>query len=505
MTILRPFLLALVAALAFGVATAQTPGGTLTAAWSDTPGLDPHTTTAYNSFQVLQQTLDTLVELDANLDPVPALAESWTLSDDGLTWTFELRDDVTFSNGRPLTADDVVYTYERMLDPDVSGNAWRLSEVASIEADGDHTVRFTLNAPNAGFLAKLGSGAPFGIIARESVEDGSIDARGPIGTGPFVITDFQPGTSITLERNDAYWRSDADGTPLPYLDALQLNVIPDESVKRSALVSGDVDWSLSVPLQAIEELEARDDVVIDTTPAPSYHYVGLNTEVEPLDDVRVRRAIAEAIDREQIAEAATFGTGTATQDPIPSTSRWAIDYAPYGGDLDAARALLEEAGVADGFSIDLMATTAYPQDVRAAQVIQAQLAPLGIDVTIDTREFGDWLERQAQGSYDTLILSWLVLLDPDDFFYAQHKSDGSFNVTGYENETLDDLLLRGRGETEFAARYAIYEQVNREIVRDAPFIYLYNPANVQAYRPAVEGYAARADQTIRFVTTWLND
>lgn len=246
-------------------------------------------------------------------------------------------------------------------------------------------------------------------------------------------------------------------------------------------------------------------MIVDTTPAPSYHYIGLNTEVAPLDDVRVRRAIAEAIDREQIAEAATFGTGTATQDPIPSTSRWAIDYAPYGGDLDAARALLEEAGVADGFAIDLMATTAYPQDVRAAQVIQAQLAPLGIDVTIDTREFGDWLERQAQGDYDTLILSWLVLLDPDDFFYAQHKSDGSFNVTGYENETLDDLLLRGRSETEFAARYAIYEQVNREIVRDAPFIYLYNPANVQAYRPTVEGYAARADQTIRFVTTWLND
>ncbi len=505
MTRIRIVLTTLALSLLLGAGLAQERGGTLTAAWAQNPvGLDPHATSAYSSYQVLQQVLDTLVSFDADQNLVPALAESWSVSDDGLVWTFELRDDVRFSNGRAFVADDVKYTYDRMLDPETaSGNAWRLGAVESIEVAGDHTVTFTLGSPNTGFLGKLASGSPVGIIAREAVEDGSIDTR-PIGTGPFVITDYQPGTLVMLERNEHYWGSDGNGTQLPYLDAVELRIISDDSVRRSALVSGDVDWAISVPPQALPELEGRDDVVVDRSAAPAYWYIGVNTEREPLDDVRVRQAIGYALDRGQITEAATFGTGVPTEDPIPSVSAWAFDYNPYDQDLEMARELLAAAGVEGGFEMTIMPTTEYEESIRAAQVIQAQLAPLGVNVSIDTREWADWLDTQGQGNYDTYVCSWNVLLDPDDFYYAQHKTGEVFNFTGYSNPTVDELLEEGRIAEDFDTRYEIYEQVNQEIVDDAPYIYLYNPGNIQAYRPGVNGYQARGDQTIRFHATWLD-
>lgn len=502
--ILTP-LLTLVLALALGAGLAQERGGTLIAAWAQDPvGLDPHVTSAYSSFQVLENVMDTLVELDDEQNVVPSLATDWSVNDDGTVWTFELRDDVRFSNGREFTAEDVKYTYERMLDPDTgSGNAYKIEPLQEIEVVDDHTVRLILESPNAAFLGHLAIDKSVGMIAHESVEDDTINTE-PIGTGPFVIAEYQPGSLVRLERNEHYWRTDDDGTQLPYLDAIELQVITDESVRRSGLVAGDLHWSISVPPQSLPELEDRDDVVVDRTSAPAYWYIGVNTEVEPLNDVRVRQAISYALDRGQITEAATFGTGVPTQDPIPSASTWAFDYTPYDQDLERARQLLTEAGVADGFEMTVMPTTQYEESIRIAQVLQAQLSPLGIQVSIDTREWADWLETQGDGEYDTYVCSWNALIDPDDFYYAQHKTGEVFNFTGYSNPTVDELLDEGRRTEGVDDRYEIYEEINREIVDDAPYIYLYNPGNVQAYAAEVQGFSARSDQAIRFLTTWLD-
>lgn len=480
-------------------ALAQTQGGTLTAAWAQDPvGLDPHITSAYSSFQILENVLDTLVTLDEEQNVVPSLAESWRVSADGLTWTFNLRDGVMFSNGRELTADDVVYTYERMLNPETgSGNAYLLAGVIDVDAPDASTVTMTLDAPNPGLLGKLAINKAVGIIARESVEDGTINTR-PVGTGPFMISDFQPGTRLLLERNPNYWQ---DG--LPYLDAVDVRIIPDESVRRTALVSGDVDWSISVPAQSVSELEGRDDVIVDSVPAGAYWYIGLNTEEPPFDDVRVRQAIAYAINRDNLAMAGAFGNAQPTQDPIPSSSTWDFGYAPYEQDLDQARALLAEAGYADGFEMEIMPTTQYEESVRMAQVIQANLGQLGITASINTLEWAEWLETQGRGEYDTYVCSWNGLVDPDDFFYAQHKTGEVFNFTGYSNPTVDELLEQGRTTQDPAARREIYAEINRAIVDDAPYIYIYNPLNINAYRTNVQGYSARADQAVRFVDTYI--
>lgn len=501
---IRSLLYATLALSLLGLGLAQQRGGTLVAAWEQDPvGLDPHVTSARSSFQILENVLDTLVEMDAELNVVPALATSWSVDDSGTVWTFQLRDGVTFHNGRAMTAEDVAFTYGRMLDPAVaSGNAYKLGGVVGVRATGDLTVEMTLGAPSAIFLSRLALDKSLGIIARESVDDGTINTA-PVGTGPFAITEYLPGTSLTLTRNADYWKTDANGVQLPYLDAVEIRIVGEGSQRRTALVTGDVDWAFSVPLQSVAELQGRNDVVVDSTAGPAYFYMGVNTQRAPLDDVRVRQAISYALDRGQITEAATFGTGVATQDPIPSVSGWAYDYAPYDQDLDKARALLAEAGVAGGFELTVMPTTFIEETIRMAQVIQAQLAPLGITVSIDTREWSDWLETQGAGNYDTFVCSWNGLVDPDDFFYAQHKTGEGFNFTGYSNPAVDLLLEAGRVAADPNLRRDIYEVVNEAIVDAATYIYIYNPSNIQAYRTNVKGYAARADQAIQFVGTWL--
>jgi len=496
--VLQLSLTALLAATGFGFAQQQ--GGTLVAAWAQDPvGLDPHITSARSSLQVLENVLDTLVALDEDQNIVPSLAEDWEASDDGLTWTFHLRDDVRFSNGREFSAEDVVYTYDRMLDPDTaSGQAYLLDGVESVTAPDDSTIVFELDAPNPALLSKLAGNKAVGIIARESVEDGTINTS-PIGTGPFMITDFQPGIQLTLERNPEYWREG-----LPYLDGVQIRVISDENVRRSAIVSGDVDWAISVPAQSVAELKEDDNVVVDEVPAGAYWYVGVNTANEPLSDARVRQAVAWALNRDEIAEVATFGTAVATQDPIPSSSSWASDYAPYEQDLDKAAELLAEAGYEDGFELEIMPTTQYEESIRIAQMMQAQLSPLNITANIRTLEWAEWLEEQGDGNFETFVCSWNGNIDPDDFFYAQHKTGEVFNFGQYSNETVDELLADGRAAPDAESRQGVYEEINRLIVDEAPYIYLYNPLEINVYRTDVEGFSARPDQAVPFVETWLD-
>ena len=497
----RALALVLILLLALaGLAAAQTRGGTLTAAWAQEPvGLDPHITSAMSSYQVLENVIDNLITLDAEQNIVPSLAHDWTVADDGLTVTFHLREGIQFSNGKPMTAADAKASLDRLIDPETgSGNAWRMAGVVDIAAPDATTLVLTLDGPNPGLLGHLASSKALGVFDVAGVADGSINTR-PVGTGPFMISDFQAGTRVLLERNPFYWR---DG--LPYLDAVDIRIIGDENVRRSALVTGEIDWAFWVPAQAVAELDARPDVVIDSVPAGQYYYIGVNMTEGPLADQRVRQAISFAVNRDNVVAAAEFGLAQVTQDPIPSTSAWAFGYAPYGYDPARARELLAAAGYPNGFEMEIMPTTFVEASIRAAQVIQADLAAVGIRATIRTLEWAEWLQEQGEGNYDTYVCSWNGLVDPDDFYYAQHRTGEVFNFTGYSNPTVDSLLDEARLVTDFDERKAIYAQVNQAIVDDAPYIYLYNELWTHGYRPYVRGFGARSDQAVRFVETWLD-
>jgi len=469
-------------------------GSRLTAGISGEPDrFDPHLTSAYASFQILENIYDTLVEPGDDLAMQPALATRWEVSDDNLAWTFHLRNGVRWHNGRAFVADDVVFSYQRIMDRRVGApNAYRFETVESVTAPDDLTVLIKVKRPTPNLLSLIGAFKGMAIVPREIVENGTIDRR-PVGTGPFRFVEYVPNDRVVLERNPDYWQPGK-----PHLDRVVFKPIPDETVKVTNLRAGEVDWADSVPPQQIHELGRDDQIVVESVPSNDYWYLATNLRREPYRRREVRRAISTAIDREEVTRAARFDAAGANQAAIPKTSPWYLDYAPYRHDVDAARRLLDQAGVNRGFPMEIMVTNEYPETVTAAQVIASELKPLGIRVTIRTLDLATWLDEESKGNFDAFLLGWLGNLDPHDFYYAQHHSGQKSNYQGYSNPQVDELLDRGAAEVGPQQRKELYDQAARLIVDDASYIYLYNPRNVVARKRRVQGIPVRPDKAVRF-------
>jgi len=451
--------------------------------------LDPHVTTAYASFQVLENVYDTLVMPDENLEMKPALAESWETSEDQLTWTFQLRQGVQFHNGDPFTADDVVYSYNRIIDEELS-NAYRFSSVKKVTAPDDQTVELTLSQPTPNLLALIGGFKGMAIVHQQNVESGEVTTN-PIGTGPFAFESFTPGDSIVLTANQDYWGG------APGIGSVRYTFIPEPTVALANLQSGQVHWTDNLPPQQVESLEGNEQLELGVVPSNDYWYFATNQARKPFDDPRVREALAWGIDREAITEAAKFGLATVNQTAIPRSSKWYYDYAPYSHDPERARQLLAEAGV-ENLRIDMMVTNEYPETVTAAQVMADQLGEAGIQLDIRTEDFATWLDEQAKGNFDAFMLGWLGNIDPQDFYYSQHHSDGANNYQNYSNPEVDEALDQAGRATDEARRQELYNQAVKMIVDDNSYTYLYNPDVVQAWSPDVEGYTVRSDRAVRF-------
>jgi peptide/nickel transport system substrate-binding protein len=479
----------LAAALPTAAVAQDGGGGTLVAAIGGEPDqLDPHVTSAYVSFQVLENVFDTLVEPDENLEMVPSLAESWEVSEDGLTYTFTLQDGVTWHDGSPLTSLDVVYSFERIRES--ASNGWRFGTVTDVSAPDDSTVVFTLSAPTPNLLSHIGAFKGMAIVQQANVDSGEITTA-PIGTGPFSVTSWTSGDSIELASNPDYWGG------APSLDGVTYRFIPDATVALTNVQEGTAHWTDNLPEQQVNDLKDSDGIVVESAPSNDYWYFAPNQAREPFGDPRVRQALAWAIDRDAIVQASTFGNGVVNQTAIPATSGWYYDYAPYSRDLDMARSLLEEAGVSD-LTMDLMVVSTDTPAVTNAQVIAANLAEIGVNVEIRQLDVSTWLADQAEGNFDAFLWSWIGNLDPSDFYYAQHHTDGGFNAQGYSNPDVDALLDEAAAETDQEARKALYDQAAQQIVDDASYVYLYNPEVVAAWSPNVEGFDVRGDATIRF-------
>jgi peptide/nickel transport system substrate-binding protein len=473
--------------------------GNLVAAIAGEPDqLDPHKTSAYFSFEVLENVFDTLVEPDANLEMRPALAESWEVSADQLAWTFRLRHGVRFHDGSPFTADDVVYSYRRIIDQKLA-NSDKLSSVTGVTAPDPSTVRITLKQPTPNLLTNLGGFKGLAIVSRRNVETGQI-ATHPVGTGPFAFGSQKSGDSITLKANPGYWAG------APKVSGVTFRFISEPSTALSALQAGEIDWTDSIPTQRVKQLKEDDSVTLAATPSNDYWYLALNEARAPWNDVRVRQAIAYAIDRDAIVQATSYGTAVANQLAIPKGNPWYTPYDGYRHDVQRAKSLLAEAsqtGTAAPKTLDMLVTTQYPETVTAAQIIADNLAPLGITVNIRTDDFATWLDEQNNGHFDMLMMGWLGNIDPDDFYYAQHHTDGSSNAQKFSNPEVDRLLDAGRVETNRNARAVDYAKAATIIADQVSYIYLYNPSVIQAWTTRLSGYEARRDGAVRFRTATL--
>lgn len=465
-------------------------GETLIAAISSRPDqLDPHVTTAYPSFQVLENVYDTLVVPNADdLTMEASLAESWETSDDGLTWTFELRDDVTFHDGSTFDAADVVYSYERIIDEELA-NAFRFATVEAVTAVDDQTVEITLTEPTPNLLANLGGFKGMAILPEGAADELDL-ATEANGTGPFELESSSAG-GITLSAFDDYWGED------PSVSGVEFRFVSEPTTALTELETGGVHWTDNVPPQQVDDLGEGGDVEVEQVPSVDYWYMATNFAREPFSQPEVREAIAMAVDRDAIAQAAQFGLAEVNQTAIPADSFWHTDYAPYERDVDGAQQLLADAGVSD-LSMGLMVTSEFPQTVEVAQVIAANLSDIGIDVQIENEEFATWLDRQSQGDFDAFMLGWLGNLDPFGYYHSQHICEGSNNYQGYCDPETDELLQAAATETDEDERKSLYDQAVERIVDANSYIYFYNPSVVQAWSPDLDGYDIRADRAINF-------
>ncbi|RJK98270.1 ABC transporter substrate-binding protein [Vallicoccus soli] len=471
--------------------------GTFVAAISGRPDqLDPHKTSAYPSFQVLENVYDTLVVPDPeDLTYQPSLATEWTTSEDGLTWSFTLRDGVVFHDGSEFDAADVVYSYDRIVDEELQ-NAYRFATVEDVVAVDPRTVELRLSAPTPNLLDQIGNFKGMAILPEGAAEQVDLNQEA-VGTGPYRLASVNPG-DVQLTAFEDYW-GDAPG-----VGEVEVRFVAEPTQALTALRTGEVQWTDNVPPQDITSLEDEDGVTLGRTPSVDYWYMAFNIAQEPWSDVRARQAMAYAVDREAVTQAARFDAATVNQAAIPEQSFWYYDYAPFEPDPDRARSLLQEAGVQDGQAMRLMVTDEFPETVQAAQVIAAQLGEVGVDVQVETVDFATWLDRQGRGDFDAFMLGWLGNNDPFGWYDSQHRCEGGNNYQGYCNPEVDRLLDEAATETDRDRRKELYDQAATTIVDEVSYLYFYNPDVVQAWSDDVTGYEVRADRAVNFETVELS-
>ena len=469
-------------------------GGTLRLGYglSQIPTLDPaQVNLGIVAGELIPNIFSGLVQFDAELALVPDLAETWEVGEDGLTYTFVLRDGLTFHNGDPLRAGDVVYTYERTTNPDfASPHANKLESVSSIEAPDDRTVELTLTTPFAPFLAvacSRGPGRALTPVPRRAVEELGDDRFGitPVGSGPFRVVpegaDLSSG--FVLEAFDGWYGG------RPFLDRIEVTLIAEPSSRISALEAGDVDMLDIVPAVGVAQLEGNSDVTLVEAPGTNWIGLGMNMARPPWDAVDARMAVAKAIDREDLIERALFGRAAPAIGAIPPAFAWAYvppeeTTTPQSYDLEAAKALAETAGLV-GLRPTILATVDNP---RPAEVLRTQLQDLGLDVQVEQLQAAAWNERWLAGDFDWVVNGSVVDADPDDGHWNFFFSEGPWNSQGYTSDRADELLRAARADPEPEVRARHYQELQSLLQQDVAYAFLYHTVDITGFHPDVQGY-----------------
>ena len=427
---------------------------------------------------------------DAPAGVAPALAASWEISDDGLLYTFELQEGVTFHDDAEWNADALIYNIERYIDesnpnydPVLITYYAVLEYVESVEKVDDMTVAFQLNQPFAFFLADLYN---VYFASPESLEeDGAAgQAKNPVGTGPFVFDSLAENQTISFVRNDDYW-----GT-VPELDRLTVELIPDPAARTAALRSGRVDWIEAAQPDDFASLESAGFV----TTGKSFDWEWswqLMTGEKPFDDIRVRQAMNYAIDREAIAEDLLHGTATPAYQMFAPASLY-YDEADdiYSYDPDRARQLLAEAGYPDGLEVTVGYITAGSGAMQAKamnEALQAQLAEVGIDVTLDPVDFSGMYGRLGEGNTGWQAANQAFSLEqPSSWRGFWFGCDGNF--FGYCNEEAEALYEQALVTVDDAERTELLTEVGHLVTEDAAWLFVVNDTAPRAMSAAVQGF-----------------
>jgi len=476
--------------------------------------MDPPQITDLNSARVTKRIFEGLVAQElGSYKLVPGLAQSWDISKDGLTYTFKLRPNVKFHDGTPFNAEAVKFVFERQLNdkgpyyatgtyPYVKGF---LGNVAGVEVLDAGTVQIKLKAPLAPFLQYLAHQSLF-MFSPESLKKWGKDVvKHPVGTGPFKLDAWEPGVRVVLARNDEYW----GGAP-KIRQAIYVPIV-EAQARLVALKTGDIDLTMDVPPDSLDELRRDPNVVVAESNSSAVWYVMLNTRHPILKDRRVRQALNHAVNKDAIIRDILRGTAIVSRGPMSPVygTFYEDNTARYPHDLDKARALLREAGHPNGFELTFLVPesgSGMQSPVEMATVIQANLAQIGVRAKIQTMEWGAYLRKYLEQP-DMAEMSWNPSIgDPDHMMYMLLSSDRfppAFNAGYYQNDRVDDLLRRARTTVDEKARVPLYREAQKLVVEDAPWIFVDHGKQVIVHRKRVQGFKLHPNFDLVLTPVWL--
>lgn len=508
--------------LTFALMThAQEVGGTLTFALTEEPDtLDPQKTSTAVTGNILRYLGDTLITKDLSGAYAPGLAESWEASEDGLTWTFKLKEGISFHDGTPLDAEAVKASLERAVAPETASPiAGSLFEpISDIEVTGPLTLSITLKEPFSPFLDNLADPRAAIISVSAAQSAGNQFGRAPVLTGPWEVSEWRSGDRITLSRNPDYaWGPDYTHAGAPYIETLVFRVIPESATQVSAFEAGEVSV-LTVPPTDVERFQQDSRFeLLDFLRKGVGLFMEFNVQQAPFDDVKVRTAMNHAINKDVIVQVALRGLGIPAYGVLPP-SIWGYwegieQYAPHY-DPEKALALLNEAGWERGSDGTLQKDgepftfTLYTAPIdtwtQSAQIVQQQLAELGITMDIQTFEFGTLLDKLKAGEHQADFMGY-TYTSPDIVNLWFHSSNIGTGLahSHFADEKLDELIMKSRTETEDAARLNAYEEIQKYITDKALWVPLWTNQNHIALQPDIVDAKVHPDGFLVLMDAWL--
>ena len=492
-------------------APAASSGGekTLTVAQTTDPGTaDPQLTTEeyFLPLNVFDRLVEAVTTGPGQSELVPGLADSWDISADGLKYTFHLHPGVKFHNGDVLTADDVIHTFDRMLDPatkalntdflDMIGGATdrmegKATSVSGLKKIDDNTVEITLASPFAPFLANLATPAGSIFSKKATTAAGEDFNTKPIGTGPFKMDNWTFNSEVQLSAFDDYFRG------RPKFDKLIMKIVPEAQTMALMFRNGeldvfDFDYAISQIAEFQKDPTYKDQIV--SSPRVGTYYMSINEKIPPFDNPKVREAIMYAIDRQTLIDKLYSGTGVPAKGILaPGSAGYNPNLPGFPYDPEKAKALLKEAGFENGFDMSIYQTVDSPSTLKINEALQAMLGEVGIRVKIEQMDDAAWSGTRKEGKLGSYVTSWSAdYNDPDNFIYTFFAPKNSVARSwNYENKDVQDKLEQARSMTDMAARYKLYQEIEDQIVnKDFAFVPLFHLQHLFAVDPKVKNFKA---------------
>jgi len=491
----------------------------------DASRLDPADVTDGESIQRMDNIFEGLVEYKSGSTEVqPCLAESWEISEDGLEFTFYLRKGVKFHDGADFNANAVEFSFARQYNEnhpcyeygEWAYWGWMFDYVDKVEAIGPYTVKIYLKEPNASFMTSLAMFTVCIVSPRSAAIYEADSFKHPSGTGPFKFVEWLKDDHITLEAFEDYWRE------RPKLDKLIFRVIPDPSARLIALEKGEIDGMEYPDPEQIQRIISNPEIKLLTQPGMNVGYMAMNMGEDtdgfetPFGDVRVRRAINHAINKEEIVKYLYQGTAIVAKNPIPPVM-WGYndEIAGYEFNPEKAKKLLAEAGYPNGFETTLWAmpvSRPYMFDPRKiAEAIQSYLLEVGVDAKIHSEDWGTYLQKTEAGKHPMCLLGWTGDNgDPDNFIYVLLDKDAATvgsagNVAFYRSDELHEINIEARQNYDMEVRTSLYKKAQEIIHRDAPWVCLAHSTQMIAFKNEVQGYILHPTSRKFFYPVWIEE